>query len=292
MPGGWQRCSIGVTLALLLAGCGVLPTPVARRAPATSASTTSSPTVPRDLASGARETVGALPRGQTAAPDEELRSELGGPDDAYTMDVFLTYVLEDVDRYWSGVWSAAGHAEPQVGYVFPGPAEPVSDACSQTGIAASNAAAYCPLDDKIVVTQAFAQEIWNGRVRANSDPSTGQATGDFSVAYVVAHEYAHSLQAELGLIRTSEDTAALFPTYKTELHADCWAGVWANSAYYTGKLEPGDVEEAIATAALIGDYAFAEEGHHGTPAERQNAFTTGYTQGVPAACDVFLTSDY
>ncbi|MFG2556161.1 neutral zinc metallopeptidase [Streptomyces sp. NPDC048581] len=48
-------------------------------------------------------------------------------------------------------------------------------------------------------------------------------------AHAVAHEYAHHLQGELGLVPSSETEPRRFPVYKTELHADCWAGVWAKS---------------------------------------------------------------
>jgi predicted metalloprotease len=206
------------------------------------------------------------------------------------MDDFLTFVLRDADAYWSGVWAAAGYPNPQVTYVFPQRGESVPDPCSKTRYSDDSSAHYCALDDRITISQAKAVDLWLGRARANSDPDSGQSSGDFSVAYAVAHEYAHSLQAELDIIPSAAGQVRRFPTYMTELHADCWAGVWANSAYYQGLLEPGDVEEGIQAANLLGDYAFADPKHHGTPAQRRQAFLTGYHLGAAQECDRYLST--
>lgn len=259
----------------------------------------SSPTPPasQELPSDVEQQIEALENQQEAEPGERLASNLANADaGGYTMHDFLVYVLRDVDQFWSRVWSQANLSEPFVKYAFPAPGETVRALCSKGEVSTDDSAEYCPLDDQIVVSQDFATRIWEGRVRAraNRDPETGRASGDFSVAYVVAHEYAHSLQGELELIpRTVEEARnPRFPGYKVELHADCWAGVWANSAYYKGILEAGDVEEAVQTANLIGDYAFQDAGHHGTPRERQAAFMSGYNSGVPSSCDRWLTDDY
>lgn len=238
-----------------------------------------------------QKTIQALPKGEQAAPGEQLSSSNGTNSSGYTMHDFLTYVMTDVDKYWSGVWSQAGYQEPYVNYVLPGPGESTWDKCSGQ-MEGSDAAHYCFVDDRIVIGQEMARKIWEGSLKVNEDPDTGQAAGDFSVAYVVAHEYAHSLQSELGIVPNAQDRKRRYPTYKTELHADCWAGVWANSAYAKGLLEAGDVEEGIKTAQDIGEYDFTDAQHHGTPLQRADAFLDGYNIGVPSACDPFLTEDY
>jgi predicted metalloprotease len=230
---------------------------------------------------------GPLP-GQEAGPGESVTSGANIDNIEYTINDFMTHVLRDVDSYWSEVWMAAGYAEPHVDYAFPAQGESVQNPCSETQQSNADTAVYCSLNDAIIISQDLAVRVWQGLVRSNDDPQSGQSSGDFSVAYTVAHEYAHSLQAELGLIPRSESEARLYPTYQTELHADCWAGVWANSAYYRGLLEPGDVEEAIEAANLLGDYAFADPLHHGTPAERRQAFIDGYNSGAPQSCDTYL----
>ena len=204
-----------------------------------------------------------------------------------TMPEFLDFVVRDVDQYWVDVFAQAGRPEPTVSYRWPQPGERLPSQCGANGYTDDNSAFYCVFDDEIVISQDFARRIEQGAVKANNDPATGKASGDFSVAYAVAHEYAHSLQAELGLIRP--DGSTLHSVLQTELHADCWAGVWASSADKQGQLEPGDLEEAIQTATLIGDYLDSDPRHHGTPRQRVGAFTTGYQRGLPEACEPLLT---
>ncbi len=134
--------------------------------------------------------------------------------------------------------------------------------------------------------------MWEGQLRTNADPQGEQPAGDSSVAYIVAHEYAHSLQGELGLLPTVQDLTLKFPVYKTELHADCWAGVWANSAYHKAILEPGDIEEAARTTKDVGDYQVDHPKHHGTPQQRAEAFMAGYNAGDPRSCDPYLLGQY
>jgi predicted metalloprotease len=176
---------------------------------------------------------------------------------------FMKYVFEDVHSVWTGVWTSAGYPEPQTTYSFPGPGEVVVWGCGQSNDAT---AAYCPIDDHLVISQVVATEIWEGVHRTNPDPDSGFPAGDFSVAYAVAHEYAHHLQDELGLVPSSETEPRRFPVYKRELHADCWAGVWAKN--------------------------FEDEQFHGTPEQRRDAFLTGWNSGVPVECDTYLLGDY
>ncbi len=79
---------------------------------------------------------------------------------------------------------------------------------------------------------------------------------------------------------------------RVELQADCLAGVWASFENQRlraeGKpafIEPGDIEAAMRTAAAIGDdtlqkraqgYAVPDSFTHGTSAQRQRWFETGY----------------
>ncbi|MGY3320790.1 putative metalloprotease [Arthrobacter sp. TE12232] len=208
------------------------------------------------------------------------------------MSAFMTMVATDVDKYWTKVLQAAGLPAPYVNVVFPGPGESVQNACDNNAPTTDDDAYYCPLDDSIVFSQAIATKIWNGELRApgNTEAATN-LSGDFSVAMAVAHEYAHNVQTELGIVPLPPADLN-YPVYKTELHADCWAGVWANSAYYEGILEAGDIEEAIQATMLVGDYNTSSRGHHGTPMQRHAAFMTGYNSGAPASCDPWLLDSY
>ena len=103
---------------------------------------------------------------------------------------------------------------------------------------------------------------------------------DFALSYVVAHEWAHHVQRLLGMFSRG------WPSKRIELQADCLAGVWAYSVWYRNLLEPGDVEEAVALADLVGDPPGVPAGRdaHGTGAQRKKAFLVGYRTGNPSKC--------
>ena len=127
------------------------------------------------------------------------------------------------------------------------------------------------------------------------------AGGDFAAAYVIAHEVAHHIQQELGILGEANRIRAASSQARSneisvmiELQADCFSGVWASRL--DGVLEPGDLDEALNAAERIGDdYLQARAGRavnphtftHGTSAQRQRWFTTGYNTGDPNACDTF-----
>jgi predicted metalloprotease len=193
-----------------------------------------------------------------------------------TMSEFLTLVLGMVDGYWRDTLSSAGLPEPSVTPVWVAPGHRVQTACEE--VADENAAYYCPADDRIYIGQRFAYDLWAG---VNDDlPGVGRAYGDFAVAFTLAHEYGHNLQHELGLFEAHPDV----PTKQFELQADCFAGVWANSAYYEGWLEAGDTEEALATAMAVGDFVPEANDSHGLPTERRDAWLAGYNSGSPETC--------
>ena len=84
---------------------------------------------------------------------------------------------------------------------------------------------------------------------------------------------------------------------RIELQADCFAGVWANRSNARWKsLDPGDVEAALQTASAIGDdrlqkqargYVVPDSFTHGTSAQRQRWFSTGFKEGKVSACNTF-----
>lgn len=156
---------------------------------------------------------------------------------------------------------------------------------------------YCPADQTIYMDLAFFNEL---------QQRFGAKVGQFSVAYVLAHEYGHHIQTLLG---TTQKVDALRNSGRyseaqlnrvsvaTELQADFYAGVWAKQTNDRTKfLEPGDIDEAISAAEAVGDdniqkrmqgYVNQESFTHGTSEQRKYWFTKGYETGDIRQGDTF-----
>src|SRR5918999_4421162 len=195
-----------------------------------------------------------------------------------TIDAFLSDLLRDIDSHWTRVFAQAGLPEPRVGYNWIAPGSVTLTGCGPP--ADDSVALYCPADDTIYVGQRFAADLYAGVLRGLPGEAAGygRARGDFAVAYVLAHEYAHNLQQELGVF----DNRVTEQAKPFELQADCFAGTWANSVYEQGLLQPGDLEEATNAALAVGDFDVGNAQHHGTPEERRAALLDGFRSGSPA----------
>lgn len=150
---------------------------------------------------------------------------------------------------------------------------------------------YCPADRKAYLDTEFFGTL---------SRELG-AKGDFAAAYVIAHEVAHHVQNQLGVLpqvnrarQQASQVEANRLTVRLELQADCLSGVWARSV--EGLLEPGDIEEALNAARRIGDDHLQKRAGrvpqphtftHGTSEQRSRWFATGYKSGDVRSCDTF-----
>lgn len=219
-------------------------------------------------------TTGNAPRETTAAEDHAAQ--------------FSSKVLATTEQVWTQVFrDQLGRAyQPPVLVLFAGVTQsPCGGASGATG------PFYCPADQKAYLDTDFFATMAN---------QLG-AKGDFAAAYVIAHEVAHHVQNQLGILPKvnqrrmavgEADANAL--TVRLELQADCLAGIWARAV--DGLLEPGDLEEALNAARQIGDDTLQKRAGrvpqphtftHGTSAQRMKWFATGYDNGSVAACDTF-----
>jgi uncharacterized protein len=194
---------------------------------------------------------------------------------------YMTEVLQSVDEYWTVTLRESGLQDPRVVYAWVPRGRSALTGCRV--VAGDDAAFYCPADDTIYIAERFALDVYNGIGDRFPGERAGQgnAVGEFGLAYVVAHEYAHNVQFELGFyeLQRPGDGVKAF-----ELQADCMAGLWGNAVYRAGRYDDRDVEQAISTAQAAGDFDYGTAEHHGTPDERREAWLAGFRTGDPANC--------
>ena len=216
---------------------------------------------------------------------------IGSQGDAQPQDMeqFLTAVTKDVDSYWTKAFADSNLPEPRVSYAWIPAGQTAASACGdEDGTLGDSAAAYCSGDDTIYLSEKFATDIYDGaldQALPGSSQGYGRTMGDFAVAYIVAHEYGHQVQDELGLFQQYGNQV---PTMAFELQADCYAGTWANNAYKENRLEDGDVQEALDAALAVGDFDANSPQHHGTPEQREEAWNSGFESGDPSSCSQYL----
>jgi hypothetical protein len=201
---------------------------------------------------------------------------------------FSAQVLATTETVWSELFPE------QVGEAYAPPVMVLYSGVTQSpcgGASGATGPFYCPADNKAYLDTDFF---------ATLEQELG-AKGDFAAAYVIAHEVAHHVQDELGILgkvnqmrQSASEREANGLTVRLELQADCLSGVWARSV--EGLLEPGDLDEALTAAKRIGDdYLQKRAGRvpqphtftHGTSAQRSSWFAKGYDSGQMAACDTF-----
>jgi predicted metalloprotease len=195
---------------------------------------------------------------------------------------FVKVVLADTEDVWSKIFSEMGrtYTDPTL-VLF---RNSTTSACGNAS--AATGPFYCPVDDDLYIDLSFAQQL----------KEQFGATGDFAMAYVVAHEVGHHVQDLLGvtdkmqqLQQQVSETEYNKYSVRLELQADFYAGLWA---HYDDKMknviDESDINEALSAANAIGDDRLQQEYQgtitpdsftHGTSEQRMYWFKKGYETG-------------
>jgi predicted metalloprotease len=196
---------------------------------------------------------------------------------------FVSVVLKDTEDVWNALYPK------EFGASYQEPALVLFSETDQSGCGFASAATgpfYCPLDNSVFIDLSFYDQLSN----------QFGASGDFAMAYVVAHEVGHHVQNLSGISTKVHEAREQLSeaegnrlSVALELQADFYAGVWAHHAQQMKNiLEPGDIEEALAAANAIGDDRLQKQSQgrvvpdaftHGTSEQRMHWFKKGFETG-------------
>jgi uncharacterized protein len=205
-------------------------------------------------------------------------------------NVFVKRVLGSTEQTWSGIFKQLGrtYQAPQLVLFH----DAVDSACGQAS--ASSGPFYCSGDEHVYLDTSFFAEL----------SQRFGASGDFANAYVIAHEVGHHVQNQLGISDQVMQAAQQGGNMKgenglsvrQELQADCFAGIWGNTAQEAARLTQKDLQDALRAAQTIGDdtiqkqsrgYVTPESFSHGSSQQRMKWFTIGFKTGDINQCDTF-----
>ena len=167
-----------------------------------------------------------------------------------------------LDDFWSKTFAANGwQYRTATGLLYY--TEPIETACGQLKM---ENAYYCPPSHDIYFDDAFLREIYN-------------QDGDFAVVTILAHEWGHLIQGNLGILDGKQKRYA---TVVTELQADCFAGAFAKYVSEMKLLEDMDLDEGGVRLFKTGDYSpWYHPDHHGRPMQRIDNYLNGWKYGIP-----------
>ncbi|POH58581.1 KPN_02809 family neutral zinc metallopeptidase [Arthrobacter glacialis] len=247
-----------------------------------------------DLLSGLLGDTGTQPAIEQSGASG-LESCQTGQDANERLDCRILGTANSLNSFWPGYLAQYNikYSVPKT-VIFTGS---VSTACGSATSAVGPF--YCPGDNKAYFDPDFFAQL---------EEQFGSSGGPLAQEYVVAHEFGHHVQNITGTIDKGNQgaTGAQSAAVRTELQADCYAGVWMR--YASTQPAPGstlpflkaltqqDLNDALSAASSVGDDRIQqaatgrtnpESWSHGSSAQRQKWLYTGYQSADMAACDTF-----
>ena len=224
---------------------------------------------------------------------QEMTQEQKAAEDREAM--FVKVVLADTEDVWTKLFNDMGrtYTDPTL-VLFTGT---TSSGCGYAS--AQTGPFYCPTDGKVYIDLSFAQQL----------KDQFGSTGDFAMAYVVAHEVGHHVQDLLGVTQKMarlqqqlSETDYNKYSVRLELQADFYAGIWAHyDQQMKNVIRPEDIREALNAANAIGDDRLQQQYQgtvspdsftHGTSAQRMYWFKKGYETGDLNQGNTFAAGTY
>jgi predicted metalloprotease len=190
------------------------------------------------------------------------RSAAAAPKPDMPLMTLLSYASGDINGFWIQSFTANRTLYKQPAMIYY--VAPIQTPC---GLSVLNNAFYCGASNTIYYDYNFINRMYS-------------TVGDYAAVSIIAHEWGHLVQAQLGISRGNNFSIQM------ELQADCFAGAYTKYAESKHELEEGDIEEAGVGLFNAGDPKgmawFASEAH-GKPMQRIGSFLDGY-KGGPAPC--------